>query len=364
MPTHVQVVFPGDGRRGGSWSGIPAGLARGLRELGVETSHLSAEPPRALRLPLTLALSAVRRTSRRAVTEGSAELAALRSLTLRSRLGRDGEALPVVQVGTGYAVPPGRRVVTLEDMTIPQAIALQIPEWTAQPERSVDARRRLQRAAYEGAVACCVASDWAAASVMADYGVPDEKVHVVGLGRNLDPRPLRRDWDEPRFLFVGREWERKGGPELVAAFRLLREQVPGATLDVVGGHPRLDEAGVRGHGPLALAGGTGNEGLEALFERATCCVMPSRFEPFGIVHAEAAAAGVASIGTTIGGAGYAIGPDGGRLVAPGEPQALLGALLELSDPDTARRMGAAALARADRFTWRAVARRVLDALSL
>jgi glycosyltransferase involved in cell wall biosynthesis len=226
----------------------------------------------------------------------------------------------------------------------------------------VAARRKLQQASYELALGCCVASDWAAASVMEDYGVPSAKVHVVGLGRNHDPSPVERDWSVPRFLFVGRDWSRKGGPELLRAFGRLRERVPGATLDVVGEHPRLDLPGVRGHGPVGLDPAHGGERVEGLFEAATCCVMPSRFEPFGIVHVEAAAAGVPSIGTAVGGAGYAIGPDGGLLVEPGDEGALLDAMVGLADPDTARRMGAAALERSARFTWSAVAGRVLDAL--
>jgi glycosyltransferase involved in cell wall biosynthesis len=370
----VQIVFPGDARQR-LWSGIPHGLARGVRELGIESSHVSAELPRTLGAPVTLALSAARirripsappaarlRSSRRAVREGSSELAALRSLALRRRLRRIGDGDAVVQIGTGYAVPSVEPVVTLEDMTIAQAVALKVPEWRAQPERCLRARAELQRRSYDHAIACCVASDWAARSLIDDYGVPSSKVHVVGLGRNHDPRPAPRDWTRPRFLFVGQDWTRKGGPELLLAFRSLRDRVPEATLDVVGEHPRLDIDGVRGHGPLALNDRRRCDSVLALFESATCCVMPSRFEPFGIVHVEAAAAGVPSIGTTVGGAAHAIGPDGGRLVPPEDVQALLGAMLELSNADTAMRMGAAALERSERFTWQAVARRVLEAL--
>jgi hypothetical protein len=367
----VHLVFPGAGARG-AWSGIPRGLARGLEELGVDAAHISADLPRALSLPLMLTLSAARihrvpsgprfRASRSAVREGSSELAVLRGLALRARLRRLGERRPTVQVGTGYAVPPGAPVVTLEDMTIAQAVELQVPEWRAQPEHCVRSRLALQRASYATAQACCVASDWAARSLTTDYGVPERKVHAVGLGRNHDPRPAPRDWTTPRFLFVGRDWNRKGGPELVRTFARLREQIPEATLDVVGTHPRLDLPGVRGHGSIGLSEPRGRDRLQALFENATCYVMPSRFEPFGIAHVEAAAAGVPSIGTTAGGAAYAIGPEGGRLVAPGDDEGLLAAMLELSNPDTARRAGAAALARSERFTWPAVAQRVLRAL--
>ena len=371
----VRIVFPGDARQR-LWSGIPHGLAQGVRELGIEATHISAELPRALAAPVTLALSAARirripsappaarlRRSRRAVREGSAELAALRSLALRRRLGRIGDGDAVVQIGTGYVVPSVEPVVTLEDMTILQALALDAPEWRAQPDHSVRARVELQRASYVRAVACCTASDWAARSLIEDYGVPSQKVHVVGLGRNHDPRPVPRDWATPRFLFVGRDWRRKGGVELLRAFRSVRERIPEATLDLVGEHPRLDVDGVRGHGPLALNDRRRHYGILALFESATCCVMPSTFEPFGIVHVEAAAAGVPSIGTTVGGAGYAIGPRGGRLVPPADDEALLAAMLELSNPDTAMRMGAAALERAETFTWKAVAQRVLRAVA-
>jgi len=86
-------------------------------------------------------------------------------------------------------------------------------------------------------------------------------------------------------------------------------------------------------------------------------------EPLGIVYAEAAAAGVPSIGSTAGGARTIIGDEGGRLTPPGDPAALEAAMLELCDPETARRMGEAARERAQAFTWDAVAGRMLRALA-
>ena len=101
--------------------------------------------------------------------------------------------------------------------------------------------------------------------------------------------------------------------------------------------------------------------VTACFEAATCFVMPSRMEPAGLVYLEAGAAGIASIGTTVGGAPELIG-DGGRTVDPGDQQALERAMLELSDPAVAQRLGEAARRHSEYFTWRGTAERLLAAL--
>jgi glycosyltransferase involved in cell wall biosynthesis len=371
----ICLVFPGDSQSARTWSGTPSGLARGLEELGIEVLHVSAEPPLPLGLAVTLPLALLRlrrcrgargaaalRASRAAVREGSSEVAALRSAVLDLRLRRLAGSPALIQIGTGYTVPSKFPIVTVEDMTVPQARALGLPEWQVQSARTVSLRIERQRRAYEQARACCVASEWARDSLTSHYGISPEKVRVVGLGRNHNPRPVPRDWATPRFLFVGRDFERKGGPAVLRAFGRLHEGQPGATLDVVGEHPRLALPGVRGHGRLSLADPACRARLEALFEASTCLVMPSLFEPFGIAHAEAAAAGVPSIGTTVGGAADVIGPDAGILVPPRDGTSLWEAMRRLSDPQTAAAMGAAALARSRRFTWGAVAGRVVAAI--
>jgi len=69
-------------------------------------------------------------------------------------------------------------------------------------------------------------------------------------------------------------------------------------------------------------------------------VLPSRHEGFGLVFAEAMAAGVPVVGTRVVGSVDAV-RDGetGLLVAPGDPAGLAGAVLRLfSDPDLGRRL--------------------------
>jgi len=163
---------------------------------------------------------------------------------------------------------------------------------------------------------------------------------------------------------MGYDWERKNGELVLRAFARLRERVRDARLDIAGGHPRVDMEGVTAHGPLRLSDPYERAHAEELFESATCFVMPSQCENFGIVYVEAAAAGVPSIGTTIGGAADAIGQEGGQLVDPSNEEALVAAMAAMCDPERARRMGAAARARSHLFTWEAVARRITEALGL
>jgi glycogen synthase len=227
--------------------------------------------------------------------------------------------------------------------------------------RERDAAIARQAQAYARAFACCFTTSWAAESAVSDYGVPREKVHVVGIGRNHAPRPVPRDWSTPRFLFVGGDWKRKNGDAVVRAFARLRERIPGARLDLVGRHPAIE--GVVGHGALSLARADERDEVEVLFERATCFVMPSRSEPSAIAYVEAAAGGVPSIGSTVGGSRELIG-DGGCVVDPRDDDALFAAMLRFADGETARQAGENARLRADGFTWAAVAARMLAALEL
>jgi glycosyltransferase involved in cell wall biosynthesis len=333
-----------------------------MREAGVDGVHINAEPPRPLRFPVTTVAARLHSISGPAARVG-AEMAAVRTAAAGWRTRRARPLDGLVQVGTTFSVVSDLPAVTFEDATVIQLVRLHDPFVCQAEESARQAWIGRQRRSYGRAVACCVASSWAASSVINDYGIPASKVHVVGFGRNLSVAPVERDWSTPRFLFVGRDWERKNGASVLAAFARVREEMSNATLDVVGEHPALEVEGVTGHGPLRLSVAAERERLGRLFQRATCFVMPSRYEPFGLVYVEAAAAGIPSIGTTVGGTREAIG-EGGRIVDPGDPAALFAAMRELADGDAAAQLGAIARQRARHFTWRAVAERIMGALGL
>jgi glycosyltransferase involved in cell wall biosynthesis len=288
-----------------------------------------------------------------------------RWLLLRRRMPAPGSLDGIIQRGSEMRLPPGHRIVSFEDSTLLQAQrSYPWPHLQGLTDRDFQRFVGRQSAIYEASVACCCATHWVAESIIGDYGIPPERVFVVGLGQNHDAEaPAERVWSTPRFLFVGVDWQRKNGPAVLSAFARVREHYSDARLDVAGGHPRIEQPGVVAHGHLSLVRPADRELMASLYRQATAFVMPSLHEPAGIVHVEAASAGVASIGTTSGGAATMIGP-GGLVVDPQAPEQIVEAMLTLADPDTARRLGELAYAHSKLLTWRKVAERLVRALDI
>jgi glycosyltransferase involved in cell wall biosynthesis len=261
--------------------------------------------------------------------------------------------------------PSAVPMVTLQDSTLAQAIrAYPWAYLEGMRERERAKRQRVAELVYRSTVACLGVTHWVTDSLASDYGVAADCVHVVGLGPNFPPAEMvpARDWRIPRLLFAGVDWKRKNGAAVLAAFTELRAERPGATLDIVGEHPPLAVAGVRGHGRLRVDREADRARMQELFQQSTGFLMPSLHEPAGIAYLDAAGAGIGSIGTTDGGAATMIG-DGGIVVDPRSPRELLEAMRALSDPDTAAALGERARRHVELFTWRKVAERILRALA-
>jgi glycosyltransferase involved in cell wall biosynthesis len=350
----IAVVQQGDPTAPSSWSGTPSGLIAGLRGNDCDVVPIDARFRGSDRVASLLRLSWAQQEANRV-------FAALVGRTANRGLAAAGSLDGVVTVGSSFLLSTDLPTVTFEDMTVAQALAVapeRLPVGKAAARRWVERQGRI----YERSVGCCVASEWAAQSVRDDYDVPAERVHVVGFGTLMPTVAAgKRDWSVPRYLFAGFDWERKGGTALVTAFAEVRKRFPDAHLDLVGGHPPVSAPGVTAHGPLPLGSESGQARYLELLSAATCFVMPSALEPFGMAYVDAARTGIASIGTTVGGAPDAIG-DGGVLVEPGDHDALVAAMLKLADPEVARSLGARAEAHAAGFTWDAVGARVLAAL--
>ena len=109
-------------------------------------------------------------------------------------------------------------------------------------------------------------------------------------------------------------------------------------------------------------GWVGDDMLHSLYRIAEVCVVPSLYEPFGIVALEAMASGAVCVVADTGGLREVI-PDDGTvgLRFPARDSAALAAILEriLDDDDERARLVAAAREHVLRFDWAEVARRTL-----
>jgi glycosyltransferase involved in cell wall biosynthesis len=351
----------------GPWSGVPVRVMEALDEVGVFGGYLDATPWPPL-------LRAVRATLQAAGPLESAWMfrpaprAVLGASNVVRRTLFSARADAWVVPAMGFGRPVRGRVASLCEISPAQLGQADLGAvrsfWPGITPGQIRALGRQQVRLHRAATTCCVASGWAGASLVDDHGIDPAKVHVVGYGVNVRVAPpADRDWSTPRFLFIGSGWMQKNLERVVRTFSRVRQVHPGATLDVVGNHPPLDEPGVTMHGRRPVLDGERRSLLESLYRRSTCLVVPSLHESFGIVYVEAATAGVPSIGTTVGGTTTSIG-DGGVLVDPYDESALYRAMLRLSCPDEARRLGALAHRRSGLFTWRKVAERIVGALDL
>jgi glycosyltransferase involved in cell wall biosynthesis len=234
-------------------------------------------------------------------------------------------------------------------------------------ESRVQRHLEWERQTYARMRGIFVMSRWLADSFIQDFGVPEHKVHVVGAGINFEQLPelIERDFSRPRFLFIGRDFARKGGKYLLEAFRIVRRSVPAAELTIVGPEPGGVEPGVQYAGFLRKSDPADLRTLTDILHNSTVMVLPSIYEPFGISLLEGMANGMPCIAVDRCALPEIVANGETGLVAkPEDAESLARAMIELArQPDIARRMGERGRRRAEEhFTWDAVAGKIRAAL--
>ena len=203
--------------------------------------------------------------------------------------------------------------------------------------------------------------------VIHNFELPAEKVHLVPNGVDIDrwkdAVPALASQREPLVIAWGRIQYEKGFQVLARAIGELRLRVPGVRCVIAGRGTYLPELqtqiDIEGVSDIVqLAGFVPDSELHAMLQRASCVVIPSLYEPFGIVALEGMAAGAPTIVAQTGGLAEIVeGTDAGMLFEPGNHHELADRIADvLADPTAADRMrvNAAALLRKS-YTWDAIA---------
>lgn len=198
-------------------------------------------------------------------------------------------------------------------------------------------------------------SEWYAEEVSRRIPIPEEKMHFVPLGIDLNDReapPL--SFDPPVLGYLSKMTESLGLGLLVDAFIKLKKnpKLSNLKLRVTGGQmgpdvayvsslkKRLAEAGVDADAEF-LEGFEPEHRRDFLQTISILSVPSPRGESFGMFIAEGLAAGVPAVQPNTGGYSEVVNATGGGLIYDAEdPDGLLNALEELLlDPDRARAMG-------------------------
>jgi glycosyltransferase involved in cell wall biosynthesis len=279
----------------------------------------------------------------------------------------------ILQVGTHVqAAGEGRRVFCITDLTVAQALraggTYQVGRTSGPVQRQA---LEWQREVFDGCKQIFVLSQWARQSVLEDYGISADKVTVVGAGANVPSTlPARQtNAKTPTVLFVGLDWEQKGGPLVSSAFHLVRQRLPAARLQVIGCRPPglEHEPGVDVVGWLDRSRAADEQRLLQAYAEASCfCIAPA-VDAFPNVLLEAAALGLPVVSTDLGSRREAVVDRvTGRLVPHDDRQALADALLQLlTEPQVAEAYGAAGAKRVRQsLTWPSVVRTITKGMGL
>jgi glycosyltransferase involved in cell wall biosynthesis len=218
---------------------------------------------------------------------------------------------------------------------------------------------RLERLMYHNARLNFAMSAHVTRSLVEHYGCLPSRIKCVYAGGNIAPA-IGEDLGLERFarkniLFVGIDWERKGGPTLLAAFREVRRSHPTATLTIVGCAPKVSMPGCHVVGRVQFAE------VAKFYQAATVFCLPSTVEPFGIVFLEAFAHGLPIVATNIGAIPEFVEHGrSGYLVDCNDATQLAIRLNELlRDPARCAAFGARGQALVqERYSWRATAERL------
>jgi glycosyltransferase involved in cell wall biosynthesis len=269
-----------------------------------------------------------------------------------------------VRTGLGSSSGHGQFFLTHNPAVFQQAAIRRIPTvlWTdvtpvqldsqaaqyGHPETRFELLKRLKHVAvrrtFESARFVLGWSNWARSSFVRDYGLDPAKTGVVHPGidlrrfRGTEVRTASAS-NLPRILFVGGDFERKGGSLLLSVFR--DALVGRATLDIVTRDKVAESPGVRVHYGLTAS----SPALVQLFAEANVFVLPTVGDCFSIASMEAMAMRLPVVVSNVGGISDIVEQGrSGYLIPPGDGGILKQHLFELVE-DPVKRLAFAARGR-------------------
>lgn len=198
-------------------------------------------------------------------------------------------------------------IIYLTDATF-KSLAKYYPEFLNLAQSNSSDWDRIETLALQNAKHIIVSSQWAKSCAIQDYGIKENKISVISFGANIDKIPTTKELAHKRIsgcnlLFLGVNWERKGGQIAYETMVELNKRGIAARLVVVGCVP---PSGVNNKNITVIPFLDKNkkqdrDKLHLTLTSADFLILPTRAECSAIVFCEAAAFGIPTITTDTGG---------------------------------------------------------------
>ena len=259
---------------------------------------------------------------------------------------------------------PSIPMVVYIDYTV--RLALRHPETSrfAFKGRELDEWLGLESRVYQRSAHIFTDSRMARNSIVEDYGIPKEKVTVVGRGVNFESMPevsLKEHQKDYTFLFIGKDFYRKGGDLLLESFKEVHKQYPQTKLILITKKPDSQPSDLPGVEWVAPTWERSE--IKNYYRQADLFVLPSRMETWGDVLLEAMAHGLPCIGVDCDAMPEIIQDGKTGWIIPGEDvKALTGCMLHaINHPEISIKLGRAGRQRVEKyFTWEKVVDRMAE----
>jgi glycosyltransferase involved in cell wall biosynthesis len=214
-----------------------------------------------------------------------------------------------------------------------------------------DAYLQLEKRAYTNATLVFVMSANIKRSLVDQYKIPESKIKIAYVGSNTE-HPSRVDsskYQNKNIIFVGKEWERKGGPLLVEAFKKVLKHIPDATLTIIGCKPSIQVKNCEVLGELSL------KEVAKYYDKASVFCLPTVREPFGIVFIEAMFNRLPIVTNNMGAAPYLVTKNNGYLLENSVDEYCKALVYLLNNPGLCEEFGEESLRIAQEYyTWKNV----------
>ena len=226
-------------------------------------------------------------------------------------------------------------------------------------ENELKRKISIQKYIYDTVEASFFMGNWVSDRMKLLYPELKDKFHFAGGGINEEfklPKSLSINDKEQIILFIGIDFERKGGDLVLNAFCRMREIYHSKAQLYIAGPDNLNVSKFQG---VHFLGKISREQLSEILKKSTVFCMPSRFEAYGLVFPEAMCYGNLCIGRNCYEMPYFIEKDFGQLIESDEIDILaekMHALLQ--DKKALKKAINSAPEKRDYYSWEAVAERI------